>query len=192
MDKPNILAIVGSLRQNSFNRQLAAFAKETVGDRASFTVLDFADVPLLNQDFEYPPPEPVRRAREAVKAADGLWFFSPEYNHSVPGVLKNLIDWLSRPVSETEKQVLSRKPAAISGISTSMAGTIPGQDQLVMLLSLLNMRIMNAPRLTIPGARKMLDAQGRLVLGESQPYLDQQADAYLRFLQRVAVMNAPV
>lgn len=187
MDKPTILAIVGSLRQGSFNRQLALAAQAELGERAAFTLLDYADVPLLNQDFEYPAPEPVRRVREAVKAADGLWFFTPEYNHTFPGVLKNLIDWLSRPVSETEKQVLSRKPAAISGITPSIAGTIPAQDQLVMLLSLLNVRVMNAPRLTIPGARGMLDAQGKLALGESRDFLVKQTDAYLRFLQKWAV-----
>ena len=186
MDKPNILAIVGSLRQTSFNRQLALAARDVLGERATFTLLDYADVPLLNQDQEYPAPEPVRRVREAVKAAEGLWFFTPEYNHSYPGVLKNLIDWLSRPISETEKQVLSKKPAAISGITPSMAGTISAQDLLVMLLSLLNMRVMNAPRVTIPNVRTMLDAQGGLVLGESKPFLVQQADAYLRFLARNA------
>lgn len=191
MDRPNILAIVGSLRKESFNRKLALAAQATLGERAQLTLLDYADVPLLNQDEEYPAPEPVRRVREAVKAADGLWFFTPEYNHSFPGVLKNLIDWLSRPVSDTEKQVLSRKPAAISGISTGMAGTVTAQDQLVMLLSLLNMRVMNAPRLTVPFARKLVDDKGRFAMGESQPFLDQQTDAYLRFLQRVAVMNAP-
>lgn len=184
MDKPKILAIVGSLRKGSFNRQLALAAQAEVGERADMTLLDYADVPLLNQDWEYPAPEPVRRVREAVKEADGLWFFTPEYNHSFPGVLKNLLDWLSRPVSETEKQVLSRKPAAISGITPGIAGTIPAQDQLVMLLSLLNVRVMNAPRLTIPGARTLLDAQGRLALGDSREFLVKQADAYLRFLAK--------
>ena len=184
MEKPAILAIVGSLRAKSFNRQLALATREVLGDRADFTILSYADVPLLNQDFEYPAPEPVRRVREAVKAADGLWFFTPEYNHTYTGVLKNLIDWLSRPVSETERQVLSQKPAAISGITPSIAGTIPAQDQLVMLLSLLNMRVMNYPRVSIPGARQLSDAQGNLTLGESLTFVEKQADAYLRFLQR--------
>lgn len=183
-DQVTILGIVGSLRANSFNRQLAMAARDAVGERAAFTLLEYDDVPLLNQDYENPAPAPVRRVREAVKAADGLWFFTPEYNHTFPGVLKNLLDWLSRPVSETERQVLSRKPAAISGITPGMAGTIPAQDQLVMLLSLLNVRVMNAPRLTVPNARQKLDAQGALTLGESLPFLIKQADAYLRFLAR--------
>ena len=181
--KPDILAIVGSLRKDSFNRQLAAFASEAVGDRATFTLLDFADVPLFNQDIEYPAPDAVRRVREAVRAADGLWFFSPEYNHGVPGVLKNLIDWLSRSVSETERQVLSHKAAAVSGISTGMAGAIQAQDQLVGLLSLLNARVMNFPRVSVPNARQQLDADGRLALSEtSRTFLWKQTEAFVKFL----------
>lgn len=182
MEQPNILAIVGALREQSYNRQLALLAKAAVGDRASFVLLDYTDVPLLNQDFEYPAPEPVKRVREQVKAADGIWFFTPEYNHAVPGVLKNLIDWLSRPVSKEERQVLFGKPAAISGITTGMSGTGIAQDALVALISLLNMRVMNIPRLTIPNAVQQTDAEGKLELVASAPYLQKQADAFLKFL----------
>ena len=185
MERPEILAIVGSLRKESLNRQLAMTIKALLGDRANLTVLEYADVPLLNQDEEYPAPAPVRRVREAVKAADGLWFFTPEYNHTFPGVLKNLIDWLSRPVSETERQVLSRKPVAISGITPGMSGTATAQDQLVMLLSLLNTRIMNFPRLTIPNAKTQTDETGRLQLTDSLPFATDQAEKYLRFLSRI-------
>jgi len=184
MERPEILAIVGSLRKESLNRQLAVTMGELLGDRAGFTLLDYSDVPLLNQDMEYPAPEPVRRVREAVKAADGLWFFTPEYNHTFPGVLKNLIDWLSRPVSETERQVLSRKLVAISGITPGMSGTATAQDQLVMLLSLLNTRIMNFPRLTIPNGKTQTDGAGRLKLTDSLPFAADQAEKYLRFLSR--------
>lgn len=185
MEKPKILGIVGSLRADSYNRQLALATGALLGDRAEFTLLDYREVPLFNQDIEIPAPEAVRQAREAVKAADGLWFFTPEYNHSFPGVLKNLVDWLSRPVSDTERQVLSRRAAAISGITTGMGGTLIAQDQLVMLLSLLNVRIMNFPRVAVPGAKQQLDAQGRLSLSEtSLGFLTKQVDAYLNFLSK--------
>ena len=152
LDKPYILAIVGSLRKESYNRQLALAVKEIVGDRARFEIMEYADLPYMNQDIEIPAPEAVSRVRGQVKAADGIWFFTPEYNHFFPGVLKNLIDWLSRPVSKEEPQVLAKKPAAISGISPGMSGTGLAQDHLVTLLSFLNMEIMNSPRLTIPNA----------------------------------------
>lgn len=184
MEKLKIVAIVGSLRKGSFNRQLALAAQKAIGDRAEFELLHYADVPFMDQDIEYPAPEAVRRVREAVKAADGIWFFTPEYNHFFPGVLKNLIDWLSRPISQSERQVLSGKPAAISGISPGMAGTVCAQDHMVMLLSLLNMRVMNLPRLTIPNATQQLDAEGSLALTTSAPYLEKQANAFLTFISK--------
>jgi len=84
MQKVKISAIVGSLRKNSLNRQLALEAGRTVGDRAEFEMLDYSDVPLFNQDIEYPAPDAVSRVRNAVKSADGIWFFTPEYNHFFP------------------------------------------------------------------------------------------------------------
>ena len=185
MEKIRISAVVGSLRRDSFNRQLAVEAGRVVGDRAEFELLDYSDVPLLNQDFEYPAPEAVRRVRGIVQASDGIWFFTPEYNHSFPGVLKNLIDWLSRPVSDDEPQVLRGKPAAISGITPGMSGTGIAQDQLVMLISLLNMKVMNLPRLTIPNALQQTDQDGRLSLTSSAPFLEKQAQAFLRFIEGV-------
>ncbi len=185
MEKPLIIAVVGSLRKDSYNRQLAKAAEAVIGDRAVFEILDYSYVPLLNQDIEYPAPEAVSRVRERIKAADGIWFFTPEYNHFFPGVLKNLIDWLSRPVSRDEPLILPRKPVAISGVSPGMSGTALAQDHLVTLLSFLNMRIMNFPRLTIPNAAEQLDANGFLALTASAPYLEKQANAFIRFITDV-------
>ena len=182
MEQKRIAAIVGSLRKDSFNRQLALAAKEAVGDRAIFEIIDFSDVPMMNQDIEYPAPESVRRVREQIKAADGVWIFSPEYNHSYPGLLKNLIDWLSRPISKEERQVLSKKPIAISGASNGLGGTVTAQDLLVMLLSMLNARVMNSPRLRVPNVQEQTDEQGRLKLTTSLPYLEKQAEAFLKFI----------
>jgi len=98
-------------------------------------------------------------------------------------VLKNLIDWLSRPISEDERQVLSKKTAAVSGITPGTTGTAVAQDHLVTLISLLNMKVMNAPRLTIANALNQTDENGRLVLTSSLRYLERQADAFLRFMQ---------
>lgn len=184
MKKIKISAIVGSLRKDSFNRQLALAAKELIGDRAVFNLLEYQDIPLMNQDIEFPAPESVKRVREEVKSSDGIWFFTPEYNHFFPGVLKNLIDWLSRPVSDNELQVLAGKPAAISGISPGMSGTGLAQDHLVTLISFLNMNVMNVPRLTIPNAMQQLDSDGKLLLKSSYPYLENQVNAFLDFIAK--------
>ena len=177
-----ILAIVGSLRRDSFNRQLALAAQQAVGDRAEFTLLDYTEVPFFNQDLEHPAPEAVTRVRAAVREADGIWIFSQEYNHFFPGVLKNLLDWLSRPVSAKEPQVLAGKKLALSGITPGISGTGLAQDHLVTLLSFLNMDIMNGVRLTIPNGMQQLKG-GKLVLEASAPILQRQAEAFLKYLE---------
>ena len=184
MAKLKIAAIVGSLRKGSYNLQLAHKAKEIVGDRAEFEIIDFSDVPNINPDIEFPAPEAVRRVREKINAADGVWFFTPEYNHSYPGLLKNLIDWLSRKPSETERQSFSRKPVAISGASNGLGGTVTAQDLLVMLLSMLNADVMNFPRLRVPNAQEQADENGVLHLTTSLPYLEKQADAFLKYIDK--------
>ena len=184
MKRIKIVAIVGSLRQGSFNRQLALEAGRLVGDQAEFELLDYTDIPFMNQDIEYPAPDAVKRVREIVKSADGIWFFTPEYNHFFSGVLKNLIDWLSRPVSDSEPQVLKGKPAAISGITPGMSGTGIAQDHLVTLISLLNMKVMNFPRLTIPNAKEQMDQNEKLALTNSAPFLEKQAGAFVQFILR--------
>ncbi|MBN7772968.1 NADPH-dependent FMN reductase [Clostridium aminobutyricum] len=184
MGKTKIVAIVGSLRKDSYNRQLALAAKAVVGDEAEFELIEFGDIPLMNQDIEFPAPEAVKRVREKIKEADGIWFFTPEYNHFFSGVLKNLLDWLSRPVSESEPPVLIGKPAAISGISPAMTGTAMAQDHLVTLISFLNMKVMNSPRLTIPSAMQQLNQEGKLELTTSAPFLEKQAKAFVEFIQQ--------
>lgn len=95
-----LLAIAGSLRENSYNRQLAEAAGALMREKhpeVGYGILRWEDVPFMNQDIEHPAPEAVTRVREAVRETDGLWLFSPEYNHAIPGPLKNLLDWLSRP-----------------------------------------------------------------------------------------------
>ena len=184
LKKIKIVAIVGSLREESYNLQLALAIKEIIGERAEFMILKYQDVPLMNQDIEYPPPDAVKRVRDEVKSADGIWFFTPEYNHFFPGVLKNLIDWLSRPISDKTSQVLIGKPAAISGISIGMSGTALAQDHLVTLISLLNMDVMNAPRLVIRNAMQQVNNKGELELTNHYHYLERQVNAFIDFINR--------
>ena len=185
MKTVKIVAITGSLRRDSLNRQLALEAGRILGNLVEFELLDYSDVPLFNQDSEYPAPEAVRRVREVIKSADGVWFFSPEYNHFFPGVLKNLIDWLSRPISDSQPQVLKGKPAAVSGITPGMTGTVIAQDHLVSLISFLNMKVMNQPRLTVANAMQQTDANGRLSLNFSAQFLEKQAQDFLIFIKEV-------
>ena len=113
-----ILFIIGSLRAKSFNRQLANAAREVVGNRAEVSELDYSDLPLLNQDIESPEPVAVARVRKSIKEADALWIFTPEYNASYPGHLKNLLDWLSRPVKPMDYAT----PTCVKGKRVAISG----------------------------------------------------------------------
>lgn len=112
---PTVLLICGSLRERSLNRQMGQRATTHLAGRAQTRWLDFADLPFMNQDTEFPAPAAVRRVRDEVAAADAVWVFSPEYNHGVPGVLKNLLDWLSRPLDPGGSDTAAKgKPTALS------------------------------------------------------------------------------
>ena len=140
-----ILFIIGSLRVKSFNRQVANVVKEMIGDRAIVSELDFSDLPLLNQDFEQPEPASLARVRKAVSEADALWIFTPEYNMSYPGHLKNLLDWLSRPVVPKDyvtPTCINGKRVAICGAG-GKAATANCRAKLTELLSFMKADVLS-------------------------------------------------
>ena len=115
----NVLFIVGSMREQSFNGQLAKVAEEMLKGKCNVKYLDYKDLPYMNQDLEMPVQPAVARVREDVKNADALWIFTPEYNFSYPGHLKNLLDWLSRPVIPMDYAT----PTCINGKRVAISGT---------------------------------------------------------------------
>ena len=178
-----ILFIVGSLRKESFNRQLALEAEKMIGTQANVTYLDYSDVPLINQDIEFPEPEAVGRLRTAVKEADGIWVFTPEYNFSYPGHLKNLFDWLSRPVKPMDYEtptVINGKKVALSGAGGKMA-TAKCREKLKELLTFIKADVMELQT----GVALNVEAwtEGRMTLSDEQrKALNSQADAFLKLL----------
>ena len=146
--KKNILFIVGSLRKQSFNRQLAALAEGMLADRFDIQYLAFEDVPLMNQDLEAETPAPVVRVRKEILAADGIWIFTPEYNFSYPGLLKNLLDWLSRPMDMSDFS----NPSAVVGKKVTVSGaggknqTASCRAKLNELLEFIRMQVMKEPQ----------------------------------------------
>ena len=178
-----ILFIVGSLRKESFNRQLALEAEKMIGTQANVTYLDYSDVPLINQDIEFPEPEAVGRLRTAVKEADGIWVFTPEYNFSYPGHLKNLFDWLSRPVKPMDYEtptVINGKKVALSGAGGKMA-TDKCREKLTELLTFIKADVMEQQT----GVALNVEAwtEGRMILSDEQrKALNCQADAFLNLL----------
>lgn len=139
-----ILFIIGSLRTKSFNRQLAMMAKEIISNRAEVTELDYSDLPLINQDMEQPEPAAVTRIRKTVAEADAIWIFTPEYNFSYPGHLKNLLDWLSRPVKPMDYATptcINGKCIAISGAG-GQAATANCRAKLTELLNFIKANVL--------------------------------------------------
>lgn len=178
-----ILFIIGSLRNDSFNRQLACEAEQMIGTRAAVTYLDYSDVPLINQDIEFPEPETVARLRAAVKEADGIWVFTPEYNFSYPGHVKNLFDWLSRPLVPGDYEtptVINGKKVALSGAGGKMA-TAKCREKLAELLTFIRAEVIEPQT----GIVLNLEAwtEGRMILTEEQKaMLKVQAEAFLKAL----------
>jgi chromate reductase len=122
--KKKILFVIGSLRKKSFNKQVAQYVESLIGDRAEVKYLHYSDIPFMNQDIEFPTPAEVARVREEVMAADVLWVFTPEYNYSYPALVKNLFDWLSRPMKTDDPE----RHTAIEGKKVALTG-IGGKNQ---------------------------------------------------------------
>ena len=175
-----ILFIIGSLRSKSFNRQLAMMAKEIIGNRAEVSELDYSDLPLLNQDIEQPEPAAVTRIRKIVSEADALWIFTPEYNFSYPGHLKNLLDWLSRPVIPLDygtPTCINGKRVAVSGAG-GKAATANCRAKLTELLTFIKADVLTEQTgISVPA-----EAWGTDVLtltDEQKAQLSTQADAII-------------
>ena len=138
-----IVIIVGSLRKKSFNQTLAKVIVNVLQPHAEAVIMDYQDVPLFNQDLEEDTPKSVLRVRNIVQEADGLWIVTPEYNGQIPGVLKNLLDWLSRPAelhSKNSSSVVKGKMAVISGVAGKSAA-YNARTSLASLLKAMRMQV---------------------------------------------------
>ena len=127
-----VLFIVGSLRQGSFNHQLAQEAEKALAGKADVSYLDWSQVPIFSQDLEQSTPSAVAKVREEVQAADAIWIFSPVYNFSIPGSVKNLLDWLSRALDLSDTRgvsAINEKIVTVSSVANA------GQDQLFAIFN---------------------------------------------------------
>ncbi len=157
--KIKILGIAGSLRKQSYNRGLLQAALEVVPPNCQLDIFDLEEIPLYNQDKETNLPPSVVRLKTAVRAADAILIATPEYNYSIPGVLKNAIDWASRPYGDS---AWDNKPVALMGASPALQGTSRSQYHLRQVFVYLNMHPLNRPELMIGSAENKFDSQGKL------------------------------
>lgn len=157
--KIRILGIAGSLRKDSYNRAALRAAQKLAPANAEIEVFELDGIPPYNQDNEMEPPVAISRLKEKIRSSDAILFVTPEYNYSVPGVLKNAIDWASRPYGDSAWE---NKPAAVMGASIGMIGTARAQYHLRQMFVFLNMHALNRPEVMIPFAAEKFDQSGNL------------------------------
>ena len=180
-----IVAISGSLRKASFNRQFSLLSPRWRQSAWRSRSSRSREIPLFNQDVEAEgTPEAVQRLRDAIAAADGVLVATPEYNAGMPGVLKNTIDWLSRPPG---KSVLGGKPTALVGVTPGQLGTARAQGQLRAAFEFVAAPVMPSPQVFVGQARDKFDADGRLTDDKTRAYLRTFMAAFARWVAR----NAP-
>src|SRR5215207_8535738 len=160
MSKPiRILGIAGSLRRDSYNRAALRAATQLVPEGTSIEIFELDGIPGFNEDEEQNPPAKVVELKRLIREADAILFVTPEYNYSVPGVLKNAIDWASRPYGDS---AWNGKPAAIMGASVGAIGTARAQYHLRQMFVFLNMFPVNQPEVMIGNASERFDENGNL------------------------------
>jgi chromate reductase len=158
-DKITILGIAGSLRKASYNRAALRAAQQLAPEGIKVEIFDLEGIPAFSEDTEGNPPAKVTELKDKVRAADAILFVTPEYNYSIPGVLKNAIDWGSRPYGDSAWE---GKPVALMGASVGIFGTARAQYHLRQVFVFLNMHAVNRPEVMIGKAAERFDEQGNL------------------------------
>lgn len=177
-----IAVVVGSFRKDSFNHKLAAALEKLFPDDFSFVYARIDDLPLYNQDDDTNPCAQVMRLKTEITNAKGVLFFTPEYNRSIPGVLKNALDHASRPYG---KSVWNGKPAGVLGVSVSPIGTATAQQHLRNILAYLNMPTLGQPEAFIHHKEGLYDANGNI--GESSlKFFQDWVEAYVSWVKKHA------
>lgn len=182
MSHHKIAVLVGSLRKDSFNRKLADALARMAPDGTEFAQLEIGDLPLYNQDDDSAPAASVTRLKTAISDASGVLFVTPEYNRSIPGVLKNAIDHASRPYG---KSAWAGKPAGVIGVSVGAIGTAMAQQHLRNVLAYLDMPTLGQPEAFIHAKDGLFDADGNIG-ADSKAFVQGWLDAYLAWVRQHA------
>jgi chromate reductase len=178
-----IVVLVGSLRRDSFNRKLAHALVALGPSEFTFQQVRLDDLPLYNQDDDGQPAEPVKRLKREIAAAHGLLFVTPEYNRSIPGVLKNAIDHASRPYGQS---AWAGKPAGVLGASVGAAGTSMAQQHLRNVLAYLDAPTLGQPEVFIQVMDGLFDASGSIAKAATRAFLQDWMNHYVAWVKKHA------
>lgn len=183
MSKPiRILGIAGSLRRESYNRGALRAAAQLVPPGATIDIFELDGIPGFNQDEEQNPPAKIVELKQRIREADAILIVTPEYNYSIPGVLKNAIDWASRPYGDN---AWDGKPAAIMGASIGSIATARAQYDLRKMFVFLNVFPINQPEVMIGNAADRFDAQGNLTDDTTKDYIRQLLQNLVAWTRRI-------
>jgi chromate reductase len=177
----NVVVLVGSLRKESFTRKIANALAEIAAPALALEQLEIGNLPLYNQDLDHSPPGEWQRFRDRLRAGDAVLFATPEYNRSVPGVLKNAIDVGSRPYG---KSAFGGKPAAVISVSPGAIGGFGANQHLRQSLVFLDMPCLQQPEVYISGADKLFDKVGHLTSENVRETLRKLATAFDAWIER--------
>jgi chromate reductase len=183
MEQPvKILGFVGSLRKGSYNKTLMRAAVELKPEDATIEVFDLEGIPPFNQDLERQPPQIVKEFKAKIREADALLIASPEYNYSVPGVLKNAIDWASRPYGDN---AFEGKPVAIMSASIGSLGGARAQYHLRQSFIFLDMHPLNRPEVMMPFAQDNVDANGNVTNEHTRQLIRELLEALVQWTRKL-------
>ncbi|HSW93458.1 MAG TPA: NADPH-dependent FMN reductase [Gammaproteobacteria bacterium] len=181
-----IAVIVGSLRKDSFNRRLALALDKLKHPSLAFSFLKIEDIPLYNQDLDDHLPEPVIRFKKEIKEADGILFVTPEYNRSIPGVLKNSIDWGTRPYGTN---VWAKKPMAAIGTSPGVIGTAVAQSHLRSIMVALDAIYFGQPEIYLVYKEGLIDQDFNITVEATRTFLQGFLDGYAKAIAACQVTS---
>lgn len=177
----NIAVIIGSLRKESYNKKLFAALDKLSHPALTFQVLQLHDLPMLNQDDENNLPHSVQTFKNAISHADGVLFLTPEYNRSIPAVLKNAIDWGTRPYG---KNVWKQKPIAMLGMSIGSIGTAVAQSHLRTVMVGIDAIVLGHPEVYLVHHPEFFDAHGKIADDKTKQFLQGFIDTFGEWVQR--------
>jgi chromate reductase, NAD(P)H dehydrogenase (quinone) len=174
-----LLGISGSLRRSSLNRYLLDAVREGLPSNVQMSIFEDIDFPIFNDDLVDPPG--VVQLKAAIADADGVVFATPEYNYSIPGGLKNALDWISRP---PDLSPMRGKPVGLVGAASGMSGTIRAQTHMRQMLLYSDSPCLSQPEVLIPRAHERFDAEGKLTDTSTRMLLERFGVAMVAFVQR--------
>ncbi|AHC51539.1 NADPH-dependent FMN reductase [Sulfolobus acidocaldarius SUSAZ] len=183
MSNIKILGIPGSIRKNSYNKLLLKATLNLLPQGVEMEIFeDISQIPLFNQDEENNPPQVVKDLKRKIRESDAILFATPEYNRSIPGVLKNAIDWASRPYTDNS---FNGKVAAIMSASMGMLGGALAQYHLRQILSFLNVNVVTGPEVFVSFAQQKFDEKGNLIDENSKKFISQLLNNLVDYVKMV-------